>query len=1111
MKRIRTLLSRLLILPLAALLFLGLGTRAAALSGAGTEEDPYLLQTVEDLEAMHEHLDGYYLLANDMDVSLAWLTPIGDELEGPFTGTLDGGGHTITGLKLVLPDNKYTGLFGYLEGTVKNLKLAEVQVVGGRFTGAVAGEAGVGSLITDCQVLSGSVTSQWKYVTTSAGGIAGILEGDMVRCTNRADVTTEPLASAVITNGYPYDAGGIVGLCDGEDSTLKDCVNYGVVTAQGRASAYKTGTRTYSHSGTDAQAGGVAGRNEGILTMTGCVNYGQITAKSAHLNMVGGLMGENNGTLTAVSCRNAGEVCADWGLVTYYDSSYDLTWEYVGESRGGGLIGSFSGPVTMLNCANSGAVKGVDLTNYGSASTSNSYLSYIAGLAGRGSARLLLTDCENTGSLSGRNEYMYYYGISAGSGAGSLLTRCVNTGLRASDTPVLPKISPNQVTSLVFKPDTFTCPVGTETVLKPSVSPAGADTALEWTSGDERIATVSPEGLLTAKKPGNTVILVRSGEVSAALTVEVTLPAESIALDQQQLTLETGLAAQLKAAVAPAGSTSAVTWSSNAPDVAAVDEAGLVTAAAPGKAVITARTDNSLSAVCVVTVVPPAQRPQSIRLSQTALRPQVGEKVRLTAQLLPEDAVGREITWSSSDPAVASVTEAGVVEALAPGEAVIRAETSNGLYDICQVRVVTVSSAAFLVSSGRSWVGESFETDVHIAKNPGVASFVMELDYDPAAMTPTAVTAGDLLAAGTLTSNLEDPGKLRVVWYAAEDITEDGVLFTVSWTALDQAGTFELTPLESSFDVCNARQEDIRVSAEKGQVLLLDRPVGDIYRDGKVDMKDIVYLARWFVALETLDEGQTLAADLFYDGTVDVKDLSLLAQRLSEALPEDDPALMEAEPEQAFRVETADACLEEDRVTLTVTGSNCTGVAAMRFRLAAPQGFRIAEVVPLALLAEGTFSYNGETGIVTWYASAARELNGELFTVVLEKTGEAFLPAELELEYSAADFFSVRGYREVPVVTELGVITLAPYIRITDLSAESGAIAVAVDTNLEKGAVLVAAFYRNGQLLSTEFHTVTQGETTVTVSLPEEPDAVGRLFLLDPVSYAPLTDSRDLS
>lgn len=261
MKRIRTLLSRLLILPLAALLFLGLGTRAAALSGAGTEEDPYLLQTVEDLEAMHEHLDGYFLLANDMDVSLAWLTPIGDELEGPFTGTLDGGGHTITGLKLVLPDNKYTGLFGYLEGTVKNLKLAEVQVVGGRFTGAVAGEAGVGSLITDCQVLSGSVTSQWKYVTTSAGGIAGILEGDMVRCTNRADVTTEPLASAVITNGYPYDAGGIVGLCDGEDSTLEDCVNYGVVTAQGRASAYRTGNRTYSHSGTDAQAGGVAGRN----------------------------------------------------------------------------------------------------------------------------------------------------------------------------------------------------------------------------------------------------------------------------------------------------------------------------------------------------------------------------------------------------------------------------------------------------------------------------------------------------------------------------------------------------------------------------------------------------------------------------------------------------------------------------------------------------------------------------------------------------------------------------------------------------------------------------------------------------------------------------------
>ena len=120
------------------------GAEAAAISGSGTAESPYVITSAAELQAVNDDLDAYYVLGNNISLNGQNFEPIGNEWDGPFTGTLDGKGFTISYLTVKRTDLKYAGLFGYMEGTVQNLKLANVNISGGRYAGGVAGAVGVG-------------------------------------------------------------------------------------------------------------------------------------------------------------------------------------------------------------------------------------------------------------------------------------------------------------------------------------------------------------------------------------------------------------------------------------------------------------------------------------------------------------------------------------------------------------------------------------------------------------------------------------------------------------------------------------------------------------------------------------------------------------------------------------------------------------------------------------------------------------------------------------------------------------------------------------------------------------------------------------------------------
>lgn len=188
-------------------------------------------------------------------------------------------------------------------------------------------------------------------------------------------------------------------------------------------------------------------------------------------------------------------------------------------------------------------------------------------------------------------------------------------------------------------------------------------------------------------REGKIEIKQKNGTLSHTLTVKQAgrIAVTSIELNKTNLTLKEGESETLTATVKPDNATDkTVTWSSSAPNIASVDEAGNVTAIAKGDATITAQAGEK-TAKCTVSVykeIPVS----SIELDKTSLSLVVGDEVTLGATVKPDDATNKAVVWSSSDDGVATVDDSGKVSALKEGNAIITA-MAEGKKATCSVSV----------------------------------------------------------------------------------------------------------------------------------------------------------------------------------------------------------------------------------------------------------------------------------------------------------------------------------------------------------------------------------------------------------------------------------------
>lgn len=249
--------------------------------------------------------------------------------------------------------------------------------------------------------------------------------------------------------------------------------------------------------------------------------------------------------------------------------------------------------------------------------------------------------------------------------------------------------------------------IGSTLTLQATVEPENATyKTVTWSSSDERIATVSNEGMITAVSLGKCTISAQSGEKVATCEVTVNpIPVESIAIEPTSCSITIGSEKSLSVTVLPENATDkSVSWSSSNERVAAVSKDGVVTAVGVGSCDIIARAGEKESS-CKVTVNPIPVT--SIVLDPTECSVLVGWTASLSATVYPRNATYQSVVWSSSDDEIATV-EDGEVSGVSVGTCIVTAKCGDQLAS-CRVTVnpipissVSISPTSCEIVAGRT-------------------------------------------------------------------------------------------------------------------------------------------------------------------------------------------------------------------------------------------------------------------------------------------------------------------------------------------------------------------------------------------------------------------------
>lgn len=309
--------------------------------GSGTELDPYKVATAADLDNVRNHLDKYFVMIANINLTDATGDPSGAYWNGGlgwigigydanfvpvfFTGSFDGNGHTILGLFMNQPDTTSVGLFKYLGtgGSIQNVGLAQVNITGGSQVGTLVGFADGGTV--DKTFATGSITGgdgvggligyqkethlSNSYSTATVVGTGGFAHyGGLVGYLDAGTITGSYASGSVSeTSGFGGQVGGLVGGVAGVSSAAPASITDSY--AQGAVQGF-------------TDVGGLVGSVFGAMTITNSYAIGAVTGDPGASNL-GGLVGFEDD----FSSDNAGN--------TYTNSFWDTQTTGQASSTGG--------------------------------------------------------------------------------------------------------------------------------------------------------------------------------------------------------------------------------------------------------------------------------------------------------------------------------------------------------------------------------------------------------------------------------------------------------------------------------------------------------------------------------------------------------------------------------------------------------------------------------------------------------------------------------------------------------------------------------------------------------------------------------------------------------
>ena len=211
--------------------------------------------------------------------------------------------------------------------------------------------------------------------------------------------------------------------------------------------------------------------------------------------------------------------------------------------------------------------------------------------------------------------------------------------------------------------------------------------SVEWKTSDASVAVVSSTGLVTAKKTGTVTITAVSkadSSIQSKVTIKVLSHITDVTVTGPSGTLYTDTKYKFTAKITPDDTTDnkTVIWSVSDSNIAQIATDGTLSFKKAGTvdviATVKATSSNTVIKKLTVTGVKRVINVSSVALDKTTVNLKKGETVKLNATIAPADADNKEVTYTSSNSAVAKVDNTGLVTAIASGEAVITVTTKDG-------------------------------------------------------------------------------------------------------------------------------------------------------------------------------------------------------------------------------------------------------------------------------------------------------------------------------------------------------------------------------------------------------------------------------------------------
>ncbi len=301
----------------------------------------------------------------------------------------------------------------------------------------------------------------------------------------------------------------------------------------------------------------------------------------------------------------------------------------------------------------------------------------------------LLGDADGNGAVSLSEAKAFIDGAVAGESGAPQVQVAVSPA--DSGYPVLARRANTEV--LKVDMDKASAEVATNYTLQlqAQASPANATRpGITWSSSDLGVATVDASGLVTGVRAGAArIVAISDNGLTAAcdVTVRDVTFADSIEMVIEKMVLGEGTSRQMKLTVSPPDADENITWTTDDPTVATVDNKGNVSAKGLGDALITATTERGVAATASIRVVNKGKEVTAIQLNKTSVELYEGNALQPEYKLEPKNPEDATVTWSSSDSAVAYINTSGLLVAEKPGVIKLTATASSGVTAEMQVTV----------------------------------------------------------------------------------------------------------------------------------------------------------------------------------------------------------------------------------------------------------------------------------------------------------------------------------------------------------------------------------------------------------------------------------------